>query len=207
MRAPTTFGLATLLVLGLSLGLALAPAGARAEPLPSGSLGIMFGGGAGTGRYARSLGIGYYQFGAQAAWQPMRTEHRLGFSVKWSFLFGTMYSADAARVGDELLTFHMDVMAGLRFRPGVNATRYITLRVGPQLMRTNQVIPSMEDQTQRAFFGAAASLGIDQYGGLPWLGGHFLWSLEARISQIDIPYIRSSPTTLAIMLGLGKTGP
>jgi hypothetical protein len=179
---------------------------ARAEPLPPGSIGLV--GALASGTFADASRLGYgYQVGAQAAWQPMRTEHRLGFSVKWSFVFGTMYSADSARVGDELLTFHMDVMAGLRIRPGDSATRYITLRVGPQMLRTNQVIPSMEDQTQRAFFGAAASIGLDQYGGLPWLGGRFLWSLEARLCQIDIPFVRSSPTTLAIMLGLGKTGP
>jgi hypothetical protein len=183
-----------------------AGSGAHAEPLPPGSIGLV--GALASGTFADASRLGYgYQIGAQAAWQPMNTESWWGPSVKWSFVFGTMYDAGAARVGDELLTYHMDVMGGLRIRPGTSAARYITLRVGPQMLRTNQVIPSMEDTTQRAFFGAAASIGIDQYAGLPFLGGRFLWSLEAKLSQIDIPYVRSSPTTLSIMLGLGKPGP
>jgi hypothetical protein len=190
----------------LVIALFAAPAAAHAEPLPPGSIGLV--GALASGTFADASRLGYgYQIGAQAAWQPMHTEQRLNFSLKWSFVFGTMYEAGAARVGDELLTYHMDVMAGLRIRPGTSAARYITLRVGPQMLRTNQVIPSMEDTTQRAFFGAAASIGVDQYAGLPFLGGRFLWSLEAKLSQIDIPYVRSSPTTLSIMLGLGKTGP
>src|SRR5262249_28276654 len=84
MRAPTI--IVAVAVLG-------AGAPARGEPLPSGSLGIMFGAGGGTGKYARSLGLGYHQFGAQAAWQPMTTERRIGYSLKWSFAFGTMYNA------------------------------------------------------------------------------------------------------------------
>ena len=82
------------------LVLALFVVPARAEPLPPGSIGVV--GALASGTFADASRLGYgYQIGAQAAWQPMRTEHRLGFSVKWSFLFGTMYSADAARVGDE----------------------------------------------------------------------------------------------------------
>jgi hypothetical protein len=194
---------------GLVLALLLAAAPARAEPLPPGSIGLA--GALASGTFADASKLGYgYQVGAQAAWQPMRTENRLGFSVKWAFVFGTMYSADAARVGDELLTFQMDIMAGLRIRPGTNATRYVTVRIGPQLMRTNQVIPSEDDDMQRAFLGAAASIGIDQYAGIPWLGGRFLYSLEARISQISTGALGErvrGPTTLSIMLGLGKTGP
>ena len=181
---------------------------AAAEPLPPGSIGVV--GALASGTFADASRLGYgYQIGGQAAWQPMRTENRLGFSLKWSFVFGTMYEANSARVGDELLTFQMDLMAGFRIRPGTSATRYLTLRVGPQLMRTNQVIPtiSMDEEPQRAFIGAVASVGVDWYAGLPWLGGRFLYSLEARLCQIDIPGVRSSPSTLAIMLGLGKTGP
>jgi hypothetical protein len=183
-----------------------AGAPAHAEPLQPGSIGLVGALASGTFADASRLGLGY-QLGAQAAWQPMRTENRLGFSLKWSFVFGTMYNADSARVGNELLTFQMDALVGVRIRPGTGASRYVTLRVGPQLMRTDQVIPSMEDSTQRAFFGPALSIGLDQYAGLPWLGGRFLYSLEARLSQIDVPGIRSGPTTLAVMFGLGKTGP
>ena len=185
----------------VALALLLAAGPARAEKLPPGSIGLV--GALASGTFADASRVGYgYQLGAQAAWQPMRTENRLGFSVKWSFVFGTMYNANAARVGDELLTFQMDLMAGLRIRPGTNATRYLTLRAGPQMMRTNQVIPSMDSDTKRAFLGAVASIGIDQYAGIPWLGGRFLYSLEAHLSQIG-----TGPTTLAIMFGLGKTGP
>lgn len=192
-----------ILVLAIAV---VAAAPARAEELPPGSIGLV--GALASGTFADASRLGYgYQLGAQAAWQPMSTDHRLGFSAKWSFAFGTMYNANAARIGDELLTFQMDLMAGLRLRPGTDATRYLTLRVGPQLMRTNQVIPSMSDEAQRAFLGAAASIGLDQYAGLPWLGGRFLYSLEVRLNQIDIPGIRTSPTTLSVMLGLGKTGP
>ena len=192
----------------LVLALLLAASPARAEPLPPGSIGLV--GALASGTFADASRLGYgYQVGAQAAYQPMRTENRVGISFKWSFVFGTMYSADAARVGNELLTFQMDLLAGFRIRPGTNATRYLTLRVGPQLMRTNQVIPttSMDDGPSRAFLGAVAAVGVDWYAGIPWLGGRFLYSLEARLCQIDIPGIRSSPSTLAIMLGVGKTGP
>jgi hypothetical protein len=185
----------------VALGLFVIAAPAAAERLPPGSIGLA--GALASGTFADASRVGYgYQLGAQAAWQPMRTENRLGFSAKWSFVFGTMYDAESARVGDELLTFQMDLMVGLRIRPGTNATRYLTLRAGPQLMRTNQVVPSMDSDTKRAFIGAVASIGIDQYAGLPWLGGRFLYSLEARLSQIG-----TGPTTLAIMFGLGKTGP
>jgi hypothetical protein len=113
-----------------------------------------------------------------------------------------MYNARAARVGDTLLTFQMDLTAGLRVRPGTNATRYITMRVGPQLMRTDQVIPSMTSDTQRAFAGFVASIGVDQYAGLPWLGGRFLYNLDVRLNQIG-----TGPTIIAVMFGIGKTGP
>ena len=184
---------------------AAAPA-ARADEVPAGSLGLV--GALASGTFADASRLGYgYQIGAQAAYQPVGTGRRIGYSVKWSFVFGTMYDASSVRVGDQLLTFQMDLMGGLRIRPGTDASRYVTLRLGPQLMRTNQVIPTMDDQTQRAFLGAVASIGLDQYGGLPWLGGRFLYSLELRLCQIDIPTVRTSPTTLAIMFGLGKTGP
>lgn len=196
MRAAAAKGRLATIVMALSLA-----APAHAEELPPGSIGVI--GALASGTFADASRVGYgYQIGAQAAWQPMRTENRLGFSAKWQFAFGTMYSADAARVGDELLTFQMDMMLGLRIRPGTSATRYLTLRVGPQLMRTNQVIPSLTDDMQRAFVGAAASVGLDWYAGLPWLGGRFLYSWEARLSQIG-----TGPTTLAIVFGLGKTGP
>ncbi|HZJ64521.1 MAG TPA: hypothetical protein VFD36_13460 [Kofleriaceae bacterium] len=194
MRAPTTFGLATLLVLGLSLGLALAPAAARAEPLPSGSLGIMFGGGAGTGRYARSLGIGYYQFGAQAAWQPMRTERRIGWSLKWSFVFGRMLEAESARIDEVLRTLQMDFMAGLRVRPGSSSRRYLALRGGVELFRSNEVV--MPDN-QRAFVGPVAALALEQYA-----FGAFMFNVDVRYGLIG-----RGPAEIALLAGVSISVP
>ena len=34
-----------------------------------------------TGQYAHKLGLGFYKFGAQAAWQPMTNEQRVGWSL------------------------------------------------------------------------------------------------------------------------------
>ncbi|HEY0990684.1 MAG TPA: hypothetical protein VGD80_26710 [Kofleriaceae bacterium] len=194
MRAPATFGLATLLVLGLSLGLALAPATARAEPLPSGSLGIMFGGGAGTGRYARSLGIGYYQFGAQAAWQPMRTERRIGWSLKWSFVFGRMLEAESARIDEVLRTLQMDFMAGLRVRPGSSSRRYLALRGGVELFRSNEVV--MPDN-QRAFVGPVAALALEQYA-----FGAFMFNVDVRYGLIG-----RGPAEIALLAGVSISVP
>ncbi len=172
--------------------LAIAAAPAAAEPLPPGSVGMVVGAASGMSADANRLGFGY-QLGAQAAWQPMASERRIGWAIKWSFVFGTMYDAGAASVGDELLTLQMDIMLGLRLRPGTNVSRYITLRGGGQLLRANQVVlPSMH----RAFAGAVASVGLDQYAyGL-------LFNLDVRVSQIG-----TGPTIIALMFGAGKTGP
>src|SRR5262249_31313882 len=110
-------GVVTLWVLGLL------EAPARADSLPPGSLGLVVGAARGTGIDASRLGFGY-QVGGQAAWQPMESEQRLGWALKWSFVFGTMYDAGAASVGDELLTLQMDLLLGVRIRPGVNPSRY-----------------------------------------------------------------------------------
>jgi len=172
--------------------LAIAAASARAESLPPGSIGMVVGAASGLSADASRLGFGY-QVGAQAAWQPMVTERRLGYALKWSFVFGTMYDAEAASVGDELLTFQMDLMLGIRVRPGTNPSRYLTLRGGGQLMRANQIVlPSME----RAFVGAVASVGLDQYA------YGFLINVDVRVSQFG-----DNPTIIALMFGAGKTGP
>ncbi|HSK00375.1 MAG TPA: hypothetical protein VK932_04000 [Kofleriaceae bacterium] len=169
-----------------------AAAPAAAEPLPPGSLGVIVGAASGTGVDANRLGFGY-QIGGQAAWQPMATENRLGWALKWSVAFGTMYDAGAASVGDTLKTLHMDLMLGVRVRPGVNPSRYLTLRAGGQLLRANQVVPpSME----RAFAGGVASVGVDQYA------YGFLFNIDVRVNQIG-----TGPTIIALMFGAGKTGP
>jgi hypothetical protein len=195
MRAkPTTP--ATLLVLELVAGLALAlgAAPARAEALPSGSLGIMFGGGAGTGRYARSLGIGYYQLGAQASWQPMRTERRIGWSLKWAFVFGRMLEADSARIDSVLRTLQMDFMAGIRVRPGASQARYLALRAGVELFRANEVI--MPDN-QRAFVGPVAALAVEQYA-----FGAFMFNVDVRYGLIG-----RGPAEIALLAGVSISVP
>jgi hypothetical protein len=167
-----------------------------ADPLPPGSIGMVVGAASGTFADAKRLGVGY-QIGAQAAWQPMHTENRVGLAFKWSFVFGSMYNAAAASVGDELRTFQMDIMFGVRIRPGTSPTRYLTMRAGGQLLRTDQVVPSStNDLAQRAFAGAVASVGIDQYA---W---GLLFNLDVRASQIG-----TGPTILAVMFGVAKTGP
>jgi len=201
MRAtPTTFGLANRLAVGLVAGLAAAlvlgasGAPAHADPLPSGSLGIMFGGGAGTGRYARSLGIGYYQFGAQAAWQPMTTEQRIGWSLKWSFLFGTMYEADSARIDLNLRTLQMDFLAGLRLRPGESRTRYLALRGGVELLRSNEPI---QPDNKRAFVGPVADAAIEQYA-----FGAVLFNADVRYGLIG-----AGPAEIALLAGVSISVP
>lgn len=174
------------------LGVALAGAPAAAEPLPPGSLGVIVGAASGTGADANRLGFGY-QIGGQAAWQPMATERRFGWALRWSAAFGTMYDAGAASVGSELKTLHMDMMLGFRLRPGPNPSRYLTLRAGGQIMRSNQQIPPT---MARNFVGAAASVGVDQYA------YGFLFNVDIRVNQIG-----SGPTVIALMFGAGKTGP
>jgi hypothetical protein len=182
-----------LLLLGLvALGALAAPA--HGEPLPSGSLGIMFGAGGGTGQYARSLGLGYHQFGAQAAWQPMTTERRIGYSLKWSFVFGTMYDADSARVDVNLRTLQMDFLVGLRIRPGESRARYLALRGGVELFRANQpIMPS----GSRAFVGPVADVAIEQY------------AFGAVLFNVDVRYglITSGPAEIALFAGASISVP
>ena len=78
-----------------SLGVALASAFANpaaAEPLPPGSLGLVFGVVGGTQADAARIGFGYfaplYPPSFSAAWQPMTTEQRVGWAAEASFLQG-----------------------------------------------------------------------------------------------------------------------
>jgi hypothetical protein len=165
---------------------------AQAEPLPPGSIGVMFGAGGGTGKYARKLGLGYYQFGGQAAWQPMTTEQRIGWSVKWQFVFGTMYGAESARINVNLLTLQMDLMAGLRIRPGANPLRYLALRGGVELFRANEGIqPADGSARQRAFVGPVAAAALEQYA-----FGAFLFNVDVRYGLIG-----SGPAEIALLVG------
>jgi hypothetical protein len=176
----------------LVLGASAAPA--AAEPLPSGSLGVVFGAGGGTGKYAKSLGLGYYQFGGQAAWQPMTTEQRIGWSVKWSFLFGTMYGAESARIDPYLRTLQMDLMAGLRLRPGANRLRYLALRGGVELFRSNEEI---QPTNHRAFVGPVAAAALEQYA-----FSVFLFNVDVRYGLIG-----SGPAEIALLVGASISVP
>jgi hypothetical protein len=183
---------AALPALGLIGALGASGAAAAAESLPPGSLGVIVGAASGTGIDANRLGFGY-QVGGQAAWQPMITENRIGWAIRWSAAFGTMYDAGAASVGDTLKTLHMDLMLGLRVRPGLDPSRYLTLRAGGQLLRANQGVPPSRS---RAFAGGVASVGVDQYA------YGFLFNVDVRVDQIG-----TGPTIIALMFGAGKTGP
>jgi len=151
-------------------------------------MGVLVGAGGGTGAYAHRLGIGYYQFGAQAAWQPMATERRIGWTLKWAFMFGTMYYADAARIDLYLRTLQMDFMAGIRVRPGASPRRYLALRSGVELFRSNELIgPS----NQRAFVGPVAAVAFEQYA-----FGAFMFNVDVRYGLIG-----SGPSEIAVLAG------
>lgn len=177
-----------------ALVVALAAVPTRADPLPSGSMGLVFGAGGGTGRYARSLGLGYYQFGGQAAWQPMRTERRVGWSLKWQLVFGRMYGAESARVDVVLRTLQLDFMAGLRFRPGESPRRYLALRGGLELFRSNEVI---KPDGQRAFVGAVADAAFEQY-----VFGAFMFNVDVRYGLIG-----TGPAEIALLVGASISVP
>jgi hypothetical protein len=180
-------------VAALVAAVAAAPA-ARGDALPSGSIGIMFGAGGGTGQYARTLGIGYHQFGAQGAWQPMTTEQRIGWSLKWSFLFGTMYDAESARVDLRLRTLQMDFLAGLRIRPGDSRARYLALRGGVELLRANEPI---QPDGSRAFVGPVVDAAVEQY------------AFGAVLFNVDVRYglIGAGPAEIALLVGASISVP
>jgi hypothetical protein len=191
MRAPSI----SVPGLGLALAVIAGPAApGHAEPLPAGSLGLLFGAGGGTGRYARSLGLGYYQFGAQAAWQPMTTEQRIGWSFKWSFVFGTMYDADSAQIDLNLRTLQMDFLAGLRIRPGESRLRYLALRGGVELLRTNEPV---KPDGGRAFVGPVADAAFEQYA-----FGAVLFNADVRYGLIG-----SGPAEIALLVGASISVP
>jgi hypothetical protein len=181
----------TLVVTAVLAGLA---SSARAEPLPQGTLGFVFGVLSGTGADAKRLGYGFYQFGMQAAWQPAYTERRWGFTVRAGTMFGTLYSGSAAQIDSQLHTMQMDLSVGLRFRPWLTPSRYLTARVGGELLRTNEPIPPL---MHRAFAGGIASVGLDQY-----VGG-FMFNVDVRYGLIG----NDGPSQLALLVGVGLTGP
>jgi hypothetical protein len=187
MRAPLA---ATLVTAGL---IASAPAAAD-EALPAGAIGPLIGAVSGTGADAKRLGFGYYQFGLQASWQPMTTGRVWGWTMRWSTMFGTLYTGSAAQIESTLHTVQMDLMVGVRFRPWRTPHRYLTVRGGGQLLRINEPIPPT---MSRAFAGGIASVGLDQYVGA------LLFNVDVRYGLIG----GGGPTQLALLLGVGFAGP
>jgi len=174
------------------VGLTVVVAPLRAEPLAPGSIGVSAGGVAGTGPDANALGIGYV-LGAHAAWQPTLTEKHVGTSLKLAVLFGTLYTGEAARINDPMKTLQLDLMVGIRVRPGDNPSRYLTLRAGGALLRADQQIPP---DMHRAYAGGIASIGLEQH-----LFG-FLFNLDVRYSMIGM-----RPGMLGLVFGASKMGP
>jgi hypothetical protein len=180
-----------------------AAAPAAAEPLAPGAIGVAFGLHSGTGAAAKVLGFGYYEFGGQASWQPTSPERRWGFTARISTLFGTSPqkwffmsspNSSAAQVSD-LHTVQMDATIGLRLRPSSNLSRFLTFRAGAQALRANQPIPPLN---QRAFVGAIASVGLDQY-----LGNAALLSIDVRYGTL----VGDSPDQIALLAGIAVVGP
>jgi hypothetical protein len=178
------------------LAVAAAATSASAEPLPSGAMGVLSGASAGTGADASRLGVGYiYPYSFQAAWQPMSTERRLGWTVRWTTQLATnLAAASAARVTD-LQTMQMDLTIGVRVRPGANLRRYLTARIGGGLFRANQQIPP---KMERAFTGGVASVGVQQY----LLGTRFLLDLDVRYGLIG-----DGPSAISFTAGFSIAGP
>jgi hypothetical protein len=182
--------------LAIACSVAFASSRAHAEALPSGSMGLVFGAVAGTGADANRLGVGYilYPLSFHAAWQPMDSAQRIGWTIRWTTLFSSNYEASAAQV-TSLETLQMDVTAGIRVRPGASPRRYLTARIGPALFRANQTIPP---KMQRAFIGAAGSVGVQQY----LLGTFLLVDLDLRYGLIG-----DGPSQIAFTAALSITGP
>ncbi|HEY5922925.1 MAG TPA: hypothetical protein VIV11_14700, partial [Kofleriaceae bacterium] len=99
-----------------------------------------------------------------------------------------------AQVDSELHTMQMDLTLGLRFRPWNTASRYLTVRAGGELLRSNEPIPPL---MQRAFVGGIASVGLDQYVGT------FMFNVDVRYGLIG----NEGPRELALLIGVGLTGP
>jgi hypothetical protein len=180
----------------LMLAVVAAPVQARAEALPSGSMGILLGGTAGTGADANRLGVGVIVWppSFQASWQPMTTERRIGWTARWTTMFSSSYVAEAAQVAD-LETMQMDLTLGVRIRPGSNFRRYITVRGGGGLFRANQRIPP---QMERAFLGGTVSVGVQQY----FIGTQFVLDFDVRYGLIG-----DGPSSIAFTAGISIAGP
>jgi hypothetical protein len=183
----------------VAAGVVWACATAHAEPLPSGAIGIFTGAVSGAGADAKRIGAGYYQIGAQASWQPTTTEQRVGWTLRWATMFGALYGGSAQHIEPSLHTLQMDLTIGVRLRPWTTVTRYLTLRGGGEILRSNEPIPNSDPMStgHRAFVGGIASIGIDQYVGT------VMFDIDLRYGMIG----GSGPAELALILGVAFAGP
>ncbi|MBS1121901.1 MAG: hypothetical protein H6Q90_4129 [Deltaproteobacteria bacterium] len=186
-------GAAAIVIIGVLAGSA---GRAGAEPLPRGSMGLIVGAIAGTGPDANRLGLGYigYPFSFHAAWQPMDSEQRIGWTARWTTFFTSNGYASAAQIAD-LQTMQMDLTLGVRVRPGKSPRRYLTARAGPAMFRANQTIPP---KMQRAFVGAVGSVGVQQY----LVGTLFLLDFDLRYGLVG-----DGPSSIAFTAGFSINGP
>jgi hypothetical protein len=179
-----------LLVAAIAHGV-LAPRVAHGEPLPPAVFELIPGGvSSGAGADAKTLGVGYI-FGAEAAWQPMSTERRWGWTLRLATLFGRLWNGSAEQVNPPLLTVQMDATFGVRFRPWATPSRYLTARGGVGLLRTNDPVDG-----ERAFVGAVGAVGFDQYIGAVVFGA------DLRAGLLD-----NGPEQLQFVLRIGLAGP
>jgi hypothetical protein len=171
---------------------------AHAEKLPEGAIGVFTGIVAGTGADQKRIGTGWYYLGAQAAWQPMTTEQRAGLTIRWSTMFGYMYGGSASHIDTTLRTVQMDLTIGVRVRPWQSVKRYLTLRAGPELLRSNEPIPNDTSPIgQRSYYGGVASLGLDQYL------SSLMFSFDLRYGLVG----GGGPQELSFMVGIAIAGP
>jgi hypothetical protein len=185
-------------VRALAVALLLVTTAAHAEPLPSGAIGVTTGSVAGTGSDNKRVGAGFYEFGAQASWQPMTTEQRVGWTIRWAAMFGLMYGGSASHIDTTLRTVEMDLTVGLRLRPWSSVSRYLTVRAGVDLLRSNEPIPTDDSMTgSRSYVRGVASIGIDQY-------------VSIFLVNVDVRYVRfgsDAPAEAALMIGGAFAGP
>ena len=182
----------------LVVALLLASTAAGSEPLPPGAIGITTGVVAGTGADNKRLGAGFYEFGAQASWQRTTTQDHAGLTIRWAAMFGLMYGGSASHIDTTLRTVEMDLTAGVRLRPWSSVSRYLTFRLGANLLRSNEPIPTDDSMTgSRSYFRGVATVGIDQY-------------LSIFMLNIDVRYARlgaNQPAELSLMIGGAFAGP
>jgi hypothetical protein len=180
---------ATLATATLGATLGATTTTAAADPHPAGSLGATIGGNAGLDSAGAAMGRGV-QYGVAASWQPMGQTRRVGWSTRWSTVFGYQVGAEAAKLSSRLRTVQMELGTGVRLRPIRNDDRFVTVRAGVAVLRANETLPP---DTRRDYLGPFVTAGVEQY-----LFGAVLVSLDLRYGMIT-----GGPATLSLFLTVG----